>query len=230
MSTGGRDPSTNLPYTLTVDAQGKRAQVVAYFEKSGAEKQLSLASTSAYADDLSERNVVSTGEKLGTFIMNGSLTPLQEMMTGSIAATSLAGSGYLILDGCLRETRLEPASYTGALWEGACKNVPFMSSVLNTQGQDGDEIVAFDNRPYVHDPIVVAANGGNPNFFDRRYKLIKINGKWWMNQNLAYSIETDTNNATCLFNSNPTAGPCYFDNSMVSRWRYYNLTWCPTTN
>ncbi len=150
-------------------------------------------------------------------------------MTGSVAATSLAGSGYLILDGCLRESRLEPAYYTGALWEGACKNVPFMSSVLNSQGQDGDEIIAMDNRPYVHDPIVVAANGGDPNFFDRRYKLIKINGKWWMNQNLAYSIETDVNNVTCLFNSNPTSGPCYFDSSTLSRFRYYNIMWCPTS-
>jgi prepilin-type N-terminal cleavage/methylation domain-containing protein len=39
---GGRDPSTNLGYTLSVDAFGKRAQLLAYFEKSGAETQFSI--------------------------------------------------------------------------------------------------------------------------------------------------------------------------------------------
>jgi uncharacterized protein (TIGR02145 family) len=55
-------------------------------------------------------------------------------------------------------------------------------------GQDGDEMVAYDNRPYNHDSFVIAANGGNPDFFDKKYKLLKIGGKWWMNQNLAYPI------------------------------------------
>ncbi len=55
-------------------------------------------------------------------------------------------------------------------------------------GVDGDESVCIDNRVYTHDPIIVAANGGDPNFFDRRYKLLKMNGKWWMNQNLAYPM------------------------------------------
>ena len=63
--------------------------------------------------------------------------------------------------------------------------------ITNASGADGDLIECLDARTYTHPTEVITANGGNADFFDRKYSLIKMNGKWWMNENLKYPKTSD---------------------------------------
>jgi prepilin-type N-terminal cleavage/methylation domain-containing protein len=244
---GGRDPSTNQGYTLSVDANGKRAQVLAYFEKSGSEAQLSARFPNlfenAYAEDipLTDKFPVSTWEKLWTFLQGNTLIPLEQTQTGSIALPTLSGSGFMVVGGCLTTERMTSVAtaYPEGLYEGPCEYIPYMSSVTNSMGQDGDEMVAYDNRAYNHPATVVAANGGNPDFFDKRYKLLKMKGRWWTNQNMIYpssSVEwthahgwVDTINPICPPNATLSAKDCL---KVPTMWYIYQKVWaqlvCPS--
>ena len=110
----------------------------------------------------------------------------------------------MVIGGCLTSERITSVAtgYPEGLYEGACEYIPYMNSVTNTMGKDGDELIVYDNRVYNYDTLVIAANGGNPDFFDKRYKLLKINGKWWMNQNLIYPTQS------CYFWTDAISGDC----------------------
>jgi prepilin-type N-terminal cleavage/methylation domain-containing protein len=201
---GGKDPSTNQGYTLSVDDSGKRAQVLAYFEKTGAEAQLSSnfpsIIQSVYAEDtpLSDKFPVSAWEKLWTFVQSGSLIPLEQTQTGTIALPTLSGSGFMVIGWCLTTERMTPVAtgYPEGLYEGACEYIPPVTTVNNSMGVDGDEKIVYDPRPYNHPAWVIAANSGNPDFYNNTYKLIKINGKWVYNQNNSYPASPNFNYGT----------------------------------
>ena len=85
-------------------------------------------------------------------MQSGSLIPLEQTQTGSIALPTLSGSGFMVIGGCLTTERMTSVAtgYPEGLYEGACEYIPNVNSVLNTMGNDGDEKIAYDNRVYNH--------------------------------------------------------------------------------
>ncbi len=85
---------------------------------------------------------------------------------------------------------LSPSSLVVAS-SGGASSLLNCDAVSNTTGADGDLAECLDTRTHTHPAEAIAANGGNADFFDRKYDIIKMNGKWWMNEPLKYPRSSD---------------------------------------